>query len=79
MKQRLNTVLFVTLMVLVGCGSTTSVETKSPQYYGLEYQVIDGMPCIRDTSYRQGGISCDWSKWEGRVINNQIVLDTKGE
>jgi hypothetical protein len=26
----------------------------------------EGMPCLWVEGYKRGGLSCDWSQWEGR-------------
>ena len=31
----------------------------------INYVVIDGMPCLVWTSGYKGGLTCDWTKWEG--------------
>ena len=65
---------FVLLFVLVACTDTndTAVDAKHVDAYGhtLTYFIVDGMPCI-EASER---MSCDWSQWDGRVEDGNIVL-----
>jgi len=66
--------LFVLLFALVACVGTndTAVKTNHVDAYGntLDYFIVDGMPCI-EASER---MSCDWSLWDGRVEDGNIIL-----
>ena len=64
--------LLVFVIFAVSCQPHVTVgeNDKLTNYY--KYFVIDGMPCLSGTVY--GGISCDWSKWQGTVNDEQIIL-----
>lgn len=68
--------LFV-IFVIVGCSAPDSGNNdviESGFYYDFHYQVIDGMPCLVAGDYEAVAISCDWSQWDGMVVNGEIVI-----
>lgn len=36
-------------------------------YEGLTHIETKGMPCIVYSAYKSGGVSCDWTKFEGET------------
>lgn len=64
----------IALMLLTSCSNGTEATIGEPYYVGLEYFVVDGMPCLQQNTDTGGGITCDWSKWEGAVDGDVIVL-----
>ena len=59
------TVAFMAATVAVVAVTNLSIGTADT-LPATDYEVffIEGMPCVR--VYRIDGISCDWSKWNGR-------------
>lgn len=58
MKTRL-LLISAALFLLTACPGN-AIETTTIHYY-----TIDGMPCIQMGTAIHGGITCDWSKWDG--------------
>lgn len=67
-------------IILVSCAVPPSIRLPTSigipsDFSGINYFVVDGMPCMYvDTGVNEGGISCDWSKWDGHVEDGEIVL-----
>lgn len=75
MVKIMKKLVFLFAFLLVSCApSYQTGKTPIRDAPTVSYTVIDGMPCIvRDNGY-QGGITCDWSQWNGQVINGQVVI-----
>ena len=58
--------LIVVVFMLVACVPPTSSGLADKNGYFVK----DGMPCFEDYS----DITCDWSKWQGQVINGEVVV-----
>lgn len=63
---------FIGFLVWVGLSVPDDISGTQPnesvlESTMLEYTIIDGMPCLRDQGYRQGGITCDWTQWDGET------------
>lgn len=62
--------IIFTVVVITAAVTATAVinlrgkETGTLPANNYEVFIIEGMPCVR--VYRIDGISCDWSKWDGR-------------
>ncbi len=64
--KRLIAVILLSLTI-GACGA--SAETKQTEGAGsLKYRIvkIEGMPCVWVRENTHAGLSCDWSKWEGK-------------
>lgn len=68
--------LFLFGMLLTSCAPSTpnSAGKVSGGYYEFYYDVIDGTPCLVSGDYEAVAISCDWGKWDGTVVNGEIVI-----
>ncbi len=63
----------ILLIITTSCSSPICPDPNESKYTksNIEYLVfeIEGMPCVgvgRVNQYGYAGLSCDWSKWEGR-------------
>ncbi len=64
--KRLITVILLSLSISA-CAPAGTKQTEGK--YSLSYHVfeIEDMPCVWAVSkFGNTGLSCDWSKWEGR-------------
>lgn len=65
------------VLVLGSCVPGSGEAVNSPENsisYNYEYIIVDGMPCLINEVYKQGAMTCDWSKWDGQVEDGEIVL-----
>lgn len=65
--------LFLVLFLFVSCspaGYQSGIQDVDNTYM-FKYTVVDGMPCLL---YSGDGVSCDWSQWNGRVVDGEIVI-----
>lgn len=69
-------ILVVLCGILVSCVAAVG-PSKIESDYSSSYQyfIIDGMPCL----YHRGSISCDWSRWQGHIVNGEIVVKNTEE
>lgn len=69
--------LFLVLFLFVSCSpqyAEKEVVAVSTYQYDFRYVVIDNMPCIINDEFRGVAITCDWSQWNGRVVDGEIVI-----
>lgn len=74
--QRGLTIFFVVMItVLVVLLTSCGAEEPSQAYRSTPYSyiVVDGMPCV----YIYGDVSCDWSRWQGTVDGDEIIVKEK--
>lgn len=76
MKKFMFLVLLVILVSCTSAGTPKDLSNGIPRdFRRISYFIVDGMPCMYvDTGYNEGGISCNWSKWDGRIEDGEIFL-----
>lgn len=71
--------LLVWMMIYFGSanvGSEVNVSGQSDTAV-YSYIMIDGMPCLHRLMADSSSLTCDWSRWQGTVDGNTIVLPEK--
>lgn len=71
--------LLVWMMIVFGSqnvGSEVDVSGQSDTTV-YSYIMIDGMPCLRRLTVDSSSLTCDWSRWQGTVDGDEIIVKEK--
>ena len=62
-------IILLIILLLSGCSATVTNNTTTDYIPEVKYYIIyiEEMPCLYlHQSTTSNGITCDWSKWEGK-------------
>ncbi len=76
----------ISLLFLVSCVPQQAVRDyqdgitpTNASLNTVEYIIIDGMPCLhyKLIASQETSMTCDWSQWNGYVIDGTIVIPSE--